>query len=276
MFIRKIIRRCCSSIESIFSKKWLNPFLTLYVCLRQLPLRQALQFPIFVYGRPRLYCLSGKIDLSGCEKIKRGMVKLNTNHYWAPYFQVANSEFINAGVIKIDGSVDIGSGTKIMVTKNSELHLGKNVRIADKVIITCMKEVRIGESTRLAHNVQIMDSNFHYVANLKTREISRKTHPVIIGKGCWICNSSTVSSGGILPDFTIVASNSLVKKDFSGLECNSLIGGIPAKFITTGLRRVLNSDYEAEIEKYFENEQESFSFPETWTLELISNSTSPV
>ena len=80
---------------------------------------------------------------------------------------------------------------------------------------------------------------------------SYHSHSIRIGNGCWICNSSTISGGSILPDFTIVASNSLVNKDYSILPADSMIGGIPAKLIRTGLRKIENSVIEKRIMNYY-------------------------
>ena len=49
-----------------------------------------------------------------------------------------------------------------------------------------------------------------------------------------------------MPDFTIVASNSLVGKDYSDIPESSMIGGIPAKLIATGFRKVENSKIECQ------------------------------
>ena len=52
--------------------------------------------------------------------------------------------------------------------------------------------------------------------------------------------------GVILPSYTVVASNSLVNKDFSSLKPNSVIGGVPAKLIKEKYARVWDTDRELE------------------------------
>lgn len=68
--------------------------------------------------------------------------------------------------------------------------------------------------------------------------------PISIGNFSWIGNRTTIGPGSILPDYTIVASNSLVNKDFSILNPYSTIGGIPAKFIREGWTRVWDTERE--------------------------------
>lgn len=63
--------------------------------------------------------------------------------------------------------------------------------------------------------------------------------------------SSTITGGAIIPDKTIVASNSLVGKDFSDIPSESIVGGVSAKLISTGYRRIENTKWEDEIKKYF-------------------------
>lgn len=52
------------------NSKWFNPFATLYLNLRCVPLKQALKFPVFVFGRPRLYSTFGHIRFpDGCKQV---------------------------------------------------------------------------------------------------------------------------------------------------------------------------------------------------------------
>ena len=88
------------------------------------------------------------------------------------------------------------------------------------------------------------------------------TKPIIIGNYCWICNSTTITGGAVIPDKTIVASNSLVNKNFSSLPPASIIGGIPAKHIKTGFRRLDALKHQRLVSKYFRdhNEENLYNF----------------
>lgn len=78
--------------------------------------------------------------------------------------------------------------------------------------------------------------------------------------------------GGVkLPNYTIVASNSLVNKDFSLIEEGSIIGGSPAKYLSTGYRRVENISMEHMIHAYYDNGNNSdYIIPNDITPEMIS------
>lgn len=249
------------ALETLVASNWFNPLATFWLNFRSLPIMQVVRFPIFAYGRPRLYCLSGRIVIDG--RVKSGMIKFNQCKPGAPSVMSVQSEINNKGTIIFHGEGLIGTGTKIFVEFGTKLEIGKNFKITDMCNIGCFSGIKIGEQSRIAHRCQILDSNYHYVANFSKMKVPVVSKPIEIGKGCWICNSTTITGGSFLPDFTIVASNSLVGKDFSNIPNSSLIGGIPAKLIATGFRKVENSEIEEEIGKFYANHQDRiFEIPE--------------
>ncbi len=238
-------------LEIIIASNWFNPLATLYLNLRSLPLSQVWKMPIFVYGRPRFYNLSGRIVIEG--KIKTGMITFNQTHPGAPSVMSVQSEIMNQGTIIFHGSGTIGTGNKVRVSESAILEIGCQFKIADMVNIGCYSQIIIGNYTKIAHRCQILDSNYHYVANLNDHTIHRWTRPIIIGARCWICNSTTVTGGTILPDYTTVASNSLVNSDFREVPQKSIIGGVPAKHLASGYMRIYNSQTINAITDYYDN-----------------------
>lgn len=237
------------AIEKLFASNWFNPFYTLYLNLRSFPLNQAIRLPLFVYGLPHFYCLSGRMLVEG--SIITGMIKFNKTMSGAPSNMAVPSEINNQGIIVFKGRGFIGTGNKIFVAFKGKLEIGENFKITDWCNIGCFTSVKIGAQSRITHRCQLLDSNYHYVADFEKGVVPYHSHPISIGNGCWICNSSTVSGGTILPDFTIVASNSLVNKDYSTFPTDSMIGGVPAKLIKTGLRKIENSMVEKKIIDYY-------------------------
>lgn len=233
--------------ERLFCSNWFNPFLTLWINLRSLPLGKALKFPIFVYGRPKLMCLSGRIIIEG--HVSTGMIKYNVLIPAAPMSNGRQSVLYNIGTITFSGSCMICTGTKIYVA--GHLKLSDKSRISDMVTIGCFNEISLGYNSALTHRCQVYDTHYHSIAYLNEGIIPDIDRPVTIGKYCWVCNTSTISPGTVLPDYTIVASNSVVNKDFSSLEPYSLIGGIPAKFLKQGLIRVWDDDITAGITEFY-------------------------
>lgn len=257
------------ALERLVSVHWFNPFATLWLNLRSFPFLQAVKFPVWCYGRPRFYCLSGSMKVEG--ECKSGMIRFNQVRLGSPNFQSVHSEIYNQGTIIFRGRGVIGTGNIIRVASNAVLDIANNFKIADFINLGCFTTIVIGEQSRIAHRCQIFDSNYHYIANIKKREIPNQRNLITIGKGCWICNSSILMGGVKLPNYTIVASNSLVNKDFSSIEEGSIIGGSPAKYLSTGYRRVENISIDHILHDYYDNGNNSvYIIPNDITPEMIS------
>lgn len=246
----QIIKRICSRIErkSISDINWLR---TIYFNFRTLPFKQAIKLPIYIYGKPLFNNLSGKILLK-CP-IKKGMIKINKICPYAPSLQTLDSQINIAGTLVIRGNVLIGCANKILVAHGGTLELGNYAHITDFCNIDCWNNIVIDDGTTIAHRCQIMDFDHHFVLNMNTLRICNNSHPIYIGKQSWICNSVTITSGVRLPNFTIVASNSLVNKDFSEVGENILLGGIPAKLIKNNIFRIYDDDIENALNEYFKS-----------------------
>lgn len=259
-FIIKVVNKFFSLVEKYLSINWLNPFLTIYLNLRSFPLIQAIKMPIWIYGRPKLMCLSGTMRIKG--KISCGMIRFNFVNIGSPSNMGVQSEINNQGLIIFHGAARIRTGNRIVVGYKAILELGSNLIIADMCNLGCFKSIQIGHDTRISHRCQIFDSHYHYVANFTKNVVPDIYKKVVIGNYCWICNSVSISAGARIPDSTIVSSNSLLNKDLSAIEPQSIVGGIPAKFIASGCQLVNNRQKEMEIAHFYNthnNEVYSFS-----------------
>lgn len=254
------------------SSHWFNPFATLYVNILSFPLSQAIKLPIYIYGRPGLYHVVGDMVIKG--KVKSGMIKFNKTNALRSSLQKSNSELSNLGTIIFHGNASIGCGTKILVQKGATLELGESVVLTDFINLGCHNHISIGDYTRIAHRSQIQESNHHFIYDVKTRTVTSCTHPISIGKGCWICNSATITSGVTIPDHCIVASNSLVnkKEEITNAQLGSIIGGIPAKVLTSGRYRIFNSKCESFLYQWFASHpNDSYNFSNETQLDELIN-----
>ena len=263
--IGKRINNLLGKWENFFSNNWFNPFATLYINLRSFPRNQALKFPIYVYGKPRFCSLKGKMHIDG--KIKSGMIKVNKSLNGVPSNCTLRTEIINDGLITFHGSGFIGTGNRIRVHNNAHLELGFAFKISDMINIGCYAKIKIGNSTRIAHRCQILDTNYHYLVNLNNKTVPPIDKPICIGNYCWIGNNATIMNGAVIPDYTIVTSNSLVNKNFSSIPSFSLIGGIPAKLISSGFRRIENQSKIQEITNHYKNSSDFYVIPDGIDLE---------
>lgn len=230
---------------------WFNPFLTFYVNLRSFSWKQAWRFPIWIYGRPKLFSLNGSMKIIG--DVKSGMIRFNFINPGSPSNAGVQSELINHGTIIFRGTAYIRTGCHINVNFNAILEIGNHVIIGNNINIGCLKKIQIGDNTRISHMSQILDSNYHFTINANKKEVFPTTTPIFVGRNCWIANTTTISKGAVIPDYTIVCSNSLVNKDFSSLDKGSIIGGTPAKPLTSGHYLINNLEMEKIIASHFKS-----------------------
>lgn len=245
-----MINRLFSRLEFLLAKKRLRLFKTIYVNFRSLPLYQALKLPIHVYGNVRLLNLRGSITIHS--KIKHGMIHIGHPHNGAA-IDTESLYLQNGGSIHFYGEAHIFNGASINVFNSGKLVIGDKVIIAEKVRIACVNQIIIGKGSRIAHETQIMDSNFHYITSIDSREVPNCNGLITLGEWCWVGNRSSIQKGTIIPDYTIVASNSITNKDFSNVPSYSIIGGIPAKVLKTGVRRIFDPVLESKIRKHYIN-----------------------
>lgn len=119
----------------------------------------------------------------------------------------------NNCVVKIENGATIGS---------AKIQLGEK---ETKVII--------GEDSMLSRDIVINTSDFHSIIDINSNVRINPAKDVKIGKHVWIGNGVYINKGAFIEDNCIVAAKSVVPgKDF---EINSLIGGVPAKLIKTGI-----------------------------------------
>lgn len=108
----------------------------------------------------------------------------------------------------------------------------------------------------------MMDTDFHYMLDIAKSRITRKTAPIIIGDNVWVGNRATIKKGVRIPDNTIIAASySVLTKDYSQLPPYSIIGGCPAKLLTSGYSRVWKEEMTnvGIFDKFFiENPEENF------------------
>ena len=252
--LRKKVDRFCSILESFFSQSWLNPFATVWLCFRCLELKDAARLPVWAYGRPRLCSLKGRIILIG--DVKTGAIKVNYIRPWAPSLMTGQTELINDGEMQLAAGVVIGTGCRIKVHKGGVLQLGEDVLLADESIVNCTVTISVGDRSQVTHRC-LLNNEVTDTEKQSNNHQSPAAHAdIIIGKECWVCNASAIEGGGNLGDNLILTSNSVCGSDFSDVTPYDIIGGIPAKIIGHGNRRVWDHRQELELIDFFDNNPE--------------------
>lgn len=223
---------------------------TLIVNFRLLPFKQAIHLPIVVSRATIIENLSGNVVL---KNVGFGQIKIGTLHTDL-FSWNGNKSILNIkGRFFVGGFIQFGVGCSIIVDENSELHIGDNACIGANTKIICRNRIVVGDNFRTAWDVQIFDTNFHYIKNIEDGSVSRREKEVVIGNNNWFGNRCTVMPGTKTNDFFIAASNSLCNKDYTeSVPKYSLVAGQPARLIKQNVVRALDRE-EKEIKQMFEN-----------------------
>ena len=235
-----------SYLEAKFGRPRLSIWRTLYANLRLLPFKQALHFPVRIYGRVMLTNLNGRIEITAHAK----NVRLDIGRNIAGYVNTAPGRLYIAdgATLRVGNEVKFSQGSNVCICKGACLEVGEYSTLGDNAKIICYRHIKIGKHSGLTWETQTTDFNSHFIEDCNTNQIYPIVKEVAIGDYCWIGNRTTVMPGTKLPDRGIVTSNSLLNKDYtSSIPSYSLIGGIPAKLLRTNVRRIYELDRERDL-----------------------------
>lgn len=241
--------RILGKIKGLFvSLATIRILYSIFFNFKYLPFSQAKKCPIVfykhAYGR---VTNGGKIILSDevFKKRKKIIIGFPAEDFeYQCEKSVLNIEY---GTVFFNGSFCARRG--VIIDIKGEAIFEDNVLFGPRCRIRIHHKGYFGNNIRIAHETQVFDTNFHFMEKVDFPGYYPISKPISIGSFSWIGNRCTIGPGTKLPDYTIVASNSLVNKDFSSLNTYSMIGGTPARFIREGWTRVWDTKKEFEYQK---------------------------
>lgn len=239
-------------------KLHLNLTKTLYFNFRVFNFKTAIKLPVWLYGHIQLEGLHRRCVV--LQRVKTGGVKIGGG--WETDVFGRSNRCIS--FLRLRGKLVLGNyivmqqGVVLSVSNNAILKIGNNVVFNERVTIHSKTGITINDNCRFGWNVQIFDTGFHYMIN--KGKLAYRNAPVVIENNVWVGNGVSIMKGTNLPAYTIVASNSLVNKNFKEMGEHCMIGGVPAKFITNGVERLLLKDNE--IDKLFKDENKVIDYEE--------------
>lgn len=242
--IRRFVRKTLTLLQ-------VNWYKTFRVNFALLPFNQAIKLPIVVFGRLiiRRHALSGKVIFT--TPVKFGMVTIGRILDDMPIFNVP-SRLMVKGTLIFNGYCIISHSANITVWPNGVMELGNGVRICSGCLLKSANHVTIGDFTSLTSGCFLMDTNVHFIKDVKTGEIKKHLAPIYIGKECWLTMNTSVMKGTVLPDYCITARGTLLNRDYSILcEPGSYLAGQPAKVILSGVQRIFNIKKESMLDRLF-------------------------
>lgn len=107
------------------------------------------------------------------------------------------------------------------------LEFGGNFSANKNCFISCHEAVSFGGEITLGWNINIRDSDGHYI--IRGGERGKVSEPVRIGSHVWVCSFCDILKGVTIGNDSVVAYRSLVTKAFP--QEHVMLGGAPAKII---------------------------------------------
>lgn len=199
-----------------------------------LPFRQAIHFPIIVTRNTKFYNLSGNIQIDS--PVKFALVRIGYNGEDTLVWKNERALVKLEGLWIVKGDIHLGVGTVVRVEKNAVLTTFEGIRINFRNKIICYKAISLGRYFNSSWEVQIIDSDMHFLKDSLTNDLLVRDIPIVISDYVWIGNRTTILKGTFLPQNCTIASNSVCNKNYSVPE-NSVLGGVPAKLLKTNIYR---------------------------------------
>ena len=236
----------------------INWYATLRINFSKFEFRDAIKLPFIVYGKLTITDLSGSIVIN-CP-LKRGLIEIGAKEEMV-VTSYKTAQLTLAGDLIVNGPCIIGQDVAIIIQKGGSFTVGEGCYLGNHTKLLIVNDVYFGKWVRFTYDSQLVSTNFHPMKDMVTGKVKRISKKgIVINDYCWIGNHSTIMAGVTLPTKSIVASNSLVNKDFSDSPDYPLFGGIPAKLISTGRCRVFNLKADKIIHDYFIEHPEKNEF----------------
>lgn len=218
------------SIKLLFRINW---WYTLYINFKFLPFKKALIFPIWIFGRLDAQSLKGSIIING--KISPGMIRLGESS--VGIFDTKLRSVLNLlGELRFNGVAHVGRGSSLSIGPGAKLILGDKFKVTAKtsIIASGGKSIIIGNHCVFSWDILIMNTDFHKILDIGTKNIINSPADVIIGNHVWIGLGVTILKGSTISDNCVIAAKSVVSGKL--LDNHSVFGGTPAKLIKSNIQ----------------------------------------
>ncbi len=118
-------------------------------------------------------------------------------------------------ILEINGDVNIGAGTSIVLKKDSRMIFGGSNVIAHNNLFYCHKQIEFGFNSCTSWNCQFMDSDGHELYSAKNggRFIQPFYSPLIVGEHVGFQMNVTVPRGVRVGKNALISCNVVLKSD---------------------------------------------------------------
>lgn len=231
-----------NKIKLYYQINWLK---TIYINFYFFSFKDAIQFPIIIFGQCSFASLKGSIVLKA--PIRTGIITLG--HRFEIFKKSANSaELFLEGDWLVKGNIQFGYDFKIYVENDAVFETGHMCTLANNTKIVCSNKIIFGDHVKIGDESQLIDTNFHNMFDTITNKEVPKKGEIYLSSYISTGSRVTIMKNAKIPSYSLITSNSLCNKDFLSFGENNVFGGIPAQFIKNGLIR----DWKSEEQKLVE------------------------
>jgi acetyltransferase-like isoleucine patch superfamily enzyme len=216
-------------------------FKRLLINLRDLPKSFVINMSLFPVSTALKFPIWAKYDTRIIGKLKKGTVIIE-----GP----VSSKMVTIGIYGSPG-VSNGKRTTIMISDKArvvfqgqvqicesclvradggEIVFGNKFSVNSNSIIWGNKRIIFGNDVIIGYDVYIRDSDGHFLLDENMRKSN--SSEIIVSDHVWICAYAKIGKGAVIEKDAVVAMNSVV---VGYVSHNSIVGGIPAKVIKTGM-----------------------------------------
>lgn len=230
-------------LSFFLSVNWVK---TLYFNFKMFPFPTAKILPVFFYGKVKFSDLSGTVTIE--PPLQRAMIGFGQKFEF-PTTSNGTAELRLMGNLHFKSNAHIGLDCKMLIAKSAYCEFGFMGCLGSNVKLVCTNKIIIGDWCGIGYDSQVIDTNSHPMKNVETGELYEMSSPIILSSYNSISNKVSIMGGTHTPEHCVIASHSLCNKDYTSLGNNILLGGIPAKLISSNFAR----DWESEKKMLMDN-----------------------
>ena len=216
---------------------WRSLLPSLIFNFKNLPFRQAIKLPIFVY---KMRCLSqeGTITIES-DHIHRGMIQLGFPR--AATFPNNGITWRNRGKVIFKGKCIIGNDCYVVVGKQGTLILGDDFKVNAGMKLVSECSTTFGNHTRIGWNVICMDTNMHPLYDMEKKKFKKAFSPIVIGDYNWFATQCYIMQGVHTPERCIFGARSIVTRG-GQFESYCVHGGSPIRVLSRNVMYDYDND----------------------------------
>lgn len=131
------------------------------------------------------------------------------------------------GSYRLHRGSEISHGARIWVGPGATLTLGHGAKIGIRNIVNVQSGLTIGRTVRFSWDVQVLDTDFHWIRSASGR-LQQMSRPIVIEDNVLVGTGSMILKGVTIGRGSVVGAGSVVRKS---IEPGDVVIGNPAEAV---------------------------------------------